>query len=219
MNELSYIERPYVDLTSKDAIGNTRQYRIYNTLDYAIRIGYVLDGTDTPELLVPIQWFDEKRSVKVRENELSQESYEKRMYFQDVVHIANRLRSLHLSKCLVHEMQVDSGIGNSKYWQLRNAWNEVILTKDKLVEPYETYSARDRFLVPMETFLLYGMICEQSHRIYESLLCTHTRIPSYDNLPNVSPVTDKTEGFKGILSLDWKEYSEDGAFIFGQHEN
>jgi len=237
MSELSYIELPYLDLTSNDNEGNTKQYRVYNTLDYAIRVGFVLqDEHSVPELLVPIQWYG-YQDPKVRENELDNEHYLDEKRVKDAVDIANKLRHLLDEDPNKEDLKVTDHIGDTRYYRPDEGWKELVPTRHVEIAPYGTYSAKDRFLVPMDTFLEYELMCSQSHRIYESLVCTYTKIPSYKNLPavnrteyqvylqklhnlytDVSTMFRKYPHYLGTIALEWDEY-KDGFFIFGNHEN
>lgn len=237
MNEATCIELPYLDLTSNDHDGNTKQYRIYNTLDYAIRVGLVLQNDRSiPELLVPIQWYT-YQDLKVRENELNREHYLDEKQLKDAIEIANKLRHLLEEKPNKEILKVTDHIGDARYYRPDDGWKELAPTKHIEITPYGTYSAKDRFLVPMDTFLEYEKMCHQSHRIYESLVCTYTKFPSYKTLPavnrteyqvylqklhnlyaDVSTMLRKYPHYLGTIALDWDEY-EDGMFIFGNHEN
>lgn len=196
-----------------DQAGITHEYEIYNTLDYAIRIGNAIpQGSDKlePIYVVPIHTIT---LDKPEEMEMTKEYFQESRRLEHLINQAKALRELTTENFDGYELRANTN-------QFTFDWKNSVVALDESIPrvpmgSYDGYSAKDRFLVPLETYALYTNMVDQNIRVHESLICTHPAIYTYQEMRSVLPSIEN-EKYKGVIDFTWDDFS--GKLIFGQHE-
>lgn len=202
-----------VPLEGKSRNGHTRIYNVYNTLDCPIMIGrtYGKDfQDDRPINLEPIQNCITKHEDDTYE--VHPDADEKLDRLKDLVRVARALRALEHG---VPSLAINQSV--HKYPNSHMSHFDILDDLEKRMGViYSTYSAKDRFLVPMDVYIMYTNLVDQNIQVHESLICTHTSIPNYGRPIFQVREPDKKHNIHPPISL--KRLNENGIFIFGQHE-
>lgn len=196
-----------------DQSGHTHEYEIYNTLDYAIRIGNAVpSGSDKmePIYVVPIHTIS---LDKPEDMKMTKEYYYETKRLEAIIEEAKNLRKLTIDNFDGYELRQDVE-------RFKLSWKDTFVALDESTEKlpmgwYDGYSAKDRFLVPMETYILYTNMVRQNIRVHESLVCTHPGIYNYHAMASVVPILDDPN-YHGVIDFSWSDFP--GKLIFGQHE-
>lgn len=203
-----------LSLEGTDSYSRKRMYSVYNTLDYPIVIGKQF--TDEYKDYRAIYW-EPIQNYLVENEDGSTEVH------PDVDEDPDRMSSLvqtaRALRALVTNLMPVISIHQSEYkYEKRHMYRVNIL--DDVIKRigmiYPKYSAKDRFLVPMDVYAIYANLVDQNIRVYESLICTHTCIPNYGRPPFQVREPEKKHNTYPPISL--KRLNENGIFIFGQHE-
>lgn len=193
--------------------GHTYIYNVYNTLDCPIVIGHTYDDdykADHPIYLEPIQNCITKQEDDTYGAHPDAEEPLDRL--KDLVRGARALRSL------------ERGYQSLTIYQSKHKYEHSHMTCCDFLDDlekrigiiYSTYSAKDRFLVPMDTYIMYTNLVDQNIQVHESLICTHTAIPNYGRPIFQIREPNKKHNIHPPISL--KRLNDNGIFIFGQHE-
>lgn len=203
-----------LSLEGTDSYSRNRVYSVYNTLDYPIVIGKQF--TDEYKDYRAIYW-EPIQNYLVENEDGSTEVH------PDVVEDLNRMDSLAQTaralRALVTNLLPVISIYQSEYKYEKSHMDRVDLLDDfikRIGTIYPKYSAKDRFLVPMDVYVIYTNLVNQNIRVYESLICTNTCIPNYGRPPFQVREPEKNHSIHPPISL--KRLNENGVFIFGQHE-
>lgn len=200
------IKQYMLPIDGTDSTGKRRIYQVYNTLDYPIRLGFT-KGSEGVDIIYwePILSYDESKE----ENDIGSVLLIKdRM--KDLQNMAQALKDLQPVQILLRQsIRFDK---ESVLYGL----NTVDDSPKLAGMIYPKYSAKDRFLVPMETYIYYTNSVDQNIQVHESLICTHTAIPNYARPQFI--VREHTKTHRAYPPLDLPRLNSAGAFIFGQHE-
>ena len=212
------VEKQYrqfcLSLEGRDQHSRNHIYSVYNTLDYPIVIGksFVNDYKDYR----PIYW-EPIQNYLVDNEDGSTEVH------PGVTDDLNRMNVLARTACELRALVTNSlpviSIYQSEYNYEKSHMERVDLLDDfiqRIGTIYSKYSAKDRFLVPMDTYAIYTNLVSQNIQVHESLICTHTCIPNYGRPPFQVREPEKKHRIHPPISL--KRLNENGVFIFGQHE-
>ena len=212
------VKQPYsqfcLPLEGTDSYSRNRVYSVYNTLDYPIVIGktYVNDYNDYR----PIYW-EPILNYLVENEDGSTEVH------PDVTEDLNRMAALARTAAALRALVTKSlpviSIYQSEHVHKKSHMERIDLLDDfikRIGTVYSNYSAKDRFLVPMDTYTIYSNLVDQNIQVHESMICTHTCIPNYGRPAFQVREPDKKHNIHPPISL--KRLNENGVFIFGQHE-
>lgn len=203
-----------LSLEGTDSYSRKRIYSVYNTLDYPIVIGKQF--TDEYKDYRAIYW-EPIQNYLVENEDGSTEVH------PDVDEDPDRMSSLvqtaRALRALVTNLMPVISIHQSEYkYEKRHMYRVNIL--DDVIKRigmiYPKYSAKDRFLVPMDVYAIYTNLVDQNIQVHESLICTHTCIPNYGRPPFQVREPEKKHNTYSPISL--KRLNANGIFIFGQHE-
>lgn len=203
-----------LSLEGTDSYSSKRMYSVYNTLDYPIVIGKQF--TDEYKDYRAIYW-EPIQNYLVENEDGSTEVH------QDVDEDLDRMSSLvetaRALRALVTNLMPVISLYQSEYKYEKRHMDRVNILDDlikRIGTIYPKYSAKDRFLVPMDVYAIYANLVDQNIRVHESLICTNTCIPNYGRSPFQVREPEKKHNTYPPISL--KRLNENGIFIFGQHE-
>lgn len=203
-----------LSLEGTDSYSRKRMYSVYNTLDYPIVIGKQF--TDEYKDYRAIYWEPIQNYLVENEDgstEVHPDVTEDLSRMSSLAETARALRALATNLLPVHYIyQSDNKFEKSHM-------GSVVILDDfikRIGTIYPKYSAKDRFLVPMDVYAIYANLVDQNIRVHESLICTNTCIPNYGRPPFQVREPDKNHNIHPPISL--KRLNENGVFIFGQHE-
>ena len=203
-----------LSLEGTDSYSRKRMYSVYNTLDYPIVIGKQF--TDEYKDYRAIYW-EPIQNYLVENEDGSTEVH------PDVDEDPDRMSSLvqtaRALRALVTKLMPVISIYQSEYKYEKRHMDRVNILDDvikRIGTIYPKYSAKDRFLVPMDVYAIYANLVDQNIRVHESLICMHTCIPNYGRPPFQVREPEKKHNTYPPISL--KRLNENGIFIFGQHE-
>ena len=203
-----------LSLEGTDSYSRKRMYSVYNTLDYPIVIGKQFTGEYKDYRAIywePIQNYlveNEDGSTEVHPD-----------VDEDPDRMSSLVQTARALRALVTNLMPVISIHQSEYkYEKRHMYRVNIL--DDVIKRigmiYPKYSAKDRFLVPMDVYAIYANLVDQNIRVHESLICTHTCIPNYGRPP--FQVREPEKKHNTYLPISLKRLNENGIFIFGQHE-
>lgn len=203
-----------LSLEGTDSYSRKRMYSVYNTLDYPIVIGKQF--TDEYKDYRAIYW-EPIQNYLVENEDGSTEVHTD--VDEDPDRISSLVQTARALRALVTKLMPVISIYQSEYKYEKRHMDRVNILDDvikRIGTIYPKYSAKDRFLVPMDVYAIYANLVDQNIRVYESLICTHTCIPNYGRPPFQVREPEKKHNTYPPISL--KRLNENGIFIFGQHE-
>ena len=203
-----------LSLEGTDSYSRKRMYSVYNTLDYPIVIGKQF--TDEYKDYRAIYW-EPIQNYLVENEDGSTEVHTD--VDEDPDRISSLVQTARALRALVTKLMPVISIYQSEYKYEKRHMDRVNILDDvikRIGTIYPKYSAKDRFLVPMDVYAIYANLVDQTIRVYESLICTHTCIPNYGRPPFQVREPEKKHNTYPPISL--KRLNENGIFIFGQHE-
>lgn len=203
-----------LSLEGTDSYSRKRMYSVYNTLDYPIVIGKQF--TDEYKDYRAIYW-EPIQNYLVENEDGSTEVHTD--VDEDPDRISSLVQTARALRALVTKLMPVISIYQSEYKYEKRHMDRVNILDDvikRIGTIYPKYSAKDRFLVPMDVYAIYANLVDQNIRVYESLICTHTCIPNYGRPPFQVREPEKKHNTYPPISL--KRLNEIGIFIFGQHE-
>ena len=201
-------------LEGKDSNSRNHVYSVYNTLDYPIVIGKHF--VNMYQDYCPIYW-EPIQNYLVENEDGSMDVH------PDVDEDPDRMSSLAQTaralRALVTNLMPVISIYQSEHKHEKSHMERVDLLDDfnkRIGTIYPKYSAKDRFLVPMDVYAIYTNLVDQNIQVHESLICTNTCIPNYGRPPFQVREPEKKHNTYPPISL--KRLNANGVFIFGQHE-
>lgn len=203
-----------LSLEGTDSYSRKRMYSVYNTLDYPIVIGKQF--TDEYKDYRAIYW-EPIQNYLVENEDGSTEVHTD--VDEDPDRISSLVQTARALRALVTKLMPVISIYQSEYKYEKRHMDRVNILDDvikRIGTIYPKYSAKDRFLVPMDVYAIYANLVDQNIRVYVSLICTHTCIPNYGRPPFQVREPEKKHNTYPPISL--KRLNENGIFIFGQHE-
>ena len=203
-----------LSLEGTDSYSRKRMYSVYNTLDYPIVIGKQF--TDEYKDYRAIYW-EPIQNYLVENEDGSTEVHTD--VDEDPDRISSLVQTARALRALVTKLMPVISIYQSEYKYEKRHMDRVNILDDvikRIGTIYPKYSAKDRFLVPMDVYAIYANLVDQNIRVYEFLICTHTCIPNYGRPPFQVREPEKKHNTYPPISL--KRLNENGIFIFGQHE-